>query len=188
MREDNVVPFRRPRRRWADSVSSLRQAMSLGIAPDFVAGVAIAALQLFAVVVAWPDGRIARGDATATPGLFFTCTVRGVHDGDGPIYCAEGQKVRLTAVAARELDGSCRRWHPCPAASGIAARDGLYWLTTGERLTCRKTGRSYGRVTAWCWRADGVELNCAMVEQRLALHWRRFDPDWQLCRQPPPAA
>lgn len=46
----------------------------------------------------------------------FTCTPIPVWDGDGPIWCAEGPKIRLAGIAARELDGSCRPAHPCPAA------------------------------------------------------------------------
>jgi len=55
-------------------------------------------------------------------GNHFTCTPTRVWDGDGPIWCAEGMKIRLAGVAAREIDGSCRAWQPCPAASGVAAR------------------------------------------------------------------
>ncbi len=140
------------------------------------------ALITFALALAFlPD----RNSATATPALHlangFTCDVTGVHDGDGPIYCADGRKVRLTAIAARELDESCRPWHPCPSASGTSARARLTALASGQRLTCEPTGESYGRITAWCWRADGVELNCAMVESGAALHWRRYDPANRLC-------
>lgn len=103
----------------------------------------------------------------------FRCTVTRVHDGDGPIHCREGQKIRLSGIAARELDESCNPGHPCPEASGAAARDALHRLASGQVLTCRATGTSYGRVTAWCWRDDGVELNCAMVASGTALRWDR---------------
>lgn len=112
----------------------------------------------------------------------FTCTVVKVHDGDGPIWCAEGPKVRLTAVAARELDGTCSAGHPCPAASGQQARQALWKLARGQVLRCEKTGTSYGRVTAWCWRRDGVELNCAMVRSGTALRWEKFDRQRRMCR------
>ncbi|MGB7406748.1 MAG: thermonuclease family protein [Pacificimonas sp.] len=111
----------------------------------------------------------------------FSCSVTHVYDGDGPIYCAEGAKVRLTAIAARELNEGCRPGHPCPDASGAHARDGLRALADGQRLNCEATGESYGRITAWCHRSDGVELNCAMVRKGLALHWQRYDPDGRLC-------
>jgi endonuclease YncB( thermonuclease family) len=34
-------------------------------------------------------------------GAAFTCTPVRVWDGDGPIWCAEGPKVRLAGIAAR---------------------------------------------------------------------------------------
>jgi endonuclease YncB( thermonuclease family) len=109
-----------------------------------------------------------------------------VHDGDGPIYCAEGPKIRLTAVAARELDESCSPGHPCPDASGAEAKAELTRLASGHVLTCEKTGMSYKRTTAWCWREDGLELNCAMVRSGKALAWPKFDPGNRLCRQRAP--
>jgi endonuclease YncB( thermonuclease family) len=113
----------------------------------------------------------------------FRCTVTGVHDGDGPIYCAEGPKIRLQAIAARELDGSCSPGHPCPAASAHSARMALDRLTRGQVLRCERTGTSYGRVTAWCWRADGREINCEMVRSGTALPWRKHNPAGRLCRR-----
>jgi endonuclease YncB( thermonuclease family) len=111
----------------------------------------------------------------------FPCTVTKVHDGDGPIWCAEGPKIRLTAIAAREMDETCSPGHPCPAASGAEAQQELESLATGHVLQCEKTGTSYKRVTAWCWREDGLELNCAMVMSGKALAWKRYDPDDRLC-------
>jgi endonuclease YncB( thermonuclease family) len=113
----------------------------------------------------------------------FLCTVTGVHDGDGPIYCAGGPKVRLTAVTARELDGTCSPGHPCPAATAQEARAALDRLTRGRTLRCEQTGTSYKRVTAWCWRADGREINCEMVRSGTAACWRKYDGDRRLCRR-----
>jgi endonuclease YncB( thermonuclease family) len=112
----------------------------------------------------------------------FTCTVTKVHDGDGPIWCAEGPKIRLTAVSARELDGTCSPGHPCPSASGLQAQQALWRLAGGQRLTCQATGSSYKRVTAWCWRPDGVELNCAMLKSGTVARWAKFDPQRRMCR------
>jgi endonuclease YncB( thermonuclease family) len=111
----------------------------------------------------------------------FSCTVTGVHDGDGPIYCAEGPKIRLQAVAARELDGSCNPGQPCPTASADDARLALDRLTRGQVLRCEATGMSYSRIVAWCWLPDGRSVNCAMVKSGTALAWRKFDPDGRLC-------
>jgi endonuclease YncB( thermonuclease family) len=132
---------------------------------------------VFALVFFWPS---------AGRGEMFVCSVTGIHDGDGPIYCAEGPKVRLTAIAARELDGSCSPGHPCPEASAAAATSELRRLALGQRLSCEKTGTSYTRTTAWCWRSDGVELNCAMMRSGKAAYWAKFDSAGRICKLPRP--
>ena len=66
--------------------------------------------------------------AVVPAGHTFQCTPTRVWDGDGPIWCAEGPRIRLSGVAARELDGSCSVGHPCPDADPIVARDGLVQL------------------------------------------------------------
>lgn len=43
----------------------------------------------------------------------FVCTPVAVWDGDGPIWCKEGPKIRIAGIAAREMDGTCSRGHPC---------------------------------------------------------------------------
>jgi hypothetical protein len=44
--------------------------------------------------------------AVVPAGIAFPCTPVAVWDGDGPIWCAEGPRLRLAGIAARELDGS----------------------------------------------------------------------------------
>lgn len=69
-------------------------------------------------------------------GTIFTCTPTHVWDGDGPIWCAEGPKIRLSGIATREIetrggqaaDAGCIHGHPCPTADGVAARDHLVQL------------------------------------------------------------
>jgi endonuclease YncB( thermonuclease family) len=41
-------------------------------------------------------------------GQTFACTPVAVYDGDGPVWCAEGPRIRLAGIAAREMDGTCR--------------------------------------------------------------------------------
>jgi endonuclease YncB( thermonuclease family) len=115
----------------------------------------------------------------------FTCTPTRVWDGDGPIWCAEGARVRLAGIASREIDSSCRRGHPCPRASGIAARDHLvrllggsrgrsregHILVSGPELRCIPHGTTYDRQAALCGGPLTGELNCEMVRSRLALAW-----------------
>jgi len=122
-------------------------------------------------------------------GLTFTCTPTAVYDGDGPIWCAEGPKVRLAGIAAREMDGSCNSGQPCPSASAKAARDHLVGLFGGPRgtlstghvrvearpMTCRSDGGARGdRTAAWCDMANGTDLNCAMVRSGTTLRWDRY--------------
>ena len=128
--------------------------------------------------------------ATVVPaGTTFACTPTRVWDGDGPIWCTEGPHVRLAGIAARELDGACKPGHPCPVASGVAARDRLVSLlggasgvaTTGHirvngpMLRCRSTGSVGGtRTGAWCTFPSGRDLSCAMVATGTVLRWPRF--------------
>src|SRR4051795_6817631 len=98
-------------------------------------------------------------------GETFRCTPVSVYDGDGPVWCAEGPKVRIAGVAAREMDGTCRRNQPCPAVGASDARDRLVRLFGGARgtlpeghiavrsvtMTCLSDGSAGGsRTAAWC--------------------------------------
>ena len=50
--------------------------------------------------------------AKVPEGSTFACTATAVWDGDGPIWCEEGPRIRLRGIAAREIDGTCRPGHP----------------------------------------------------------------------------
>lgn len=134
--------------------------------------------------------------AILSPGTHFTCTPVAVWDGDGPIWCAEGPRIRLASIAAREIDESCRRGHPCPTTSGRAARDHLVALLGGSRgtlrtghvavhgprLSCVSNGSAKGdRTGALCRSPEVGDLSCAMVRGGYALAWKRYGGD-QLCR------
>ena len=117
-----------------------------------------------------------------------SCTAVAVYDGDGPLWCEEGWKLRISGIAAREIDETCKPNHPCPAASGAAARDALVELLGGGTgrlgtghvtirpiaLNCQINGRSHDRLTAWCTLPDGRDLSCAMVATGTALPWEKF--------------
>lgn len=122
-------------------------------------------------------------------GQTFACTPVRVWDGDGPVWCAEGPRLRISGIAARELDGTCRTNQPCPDAPAIAARDALVDVLGGPRgttsdghvvvaggtMTCRSEGSAGGtRTAAWCTLADGRDLSCAMVATRTVLVWDRY--------------
>lgn len=129
------------------------------------------------------------GAGAASAGQAFSCTPERVWDGDGPIWCREGPRVRLSGIAAREIDGTCRLHHPCPTTSGPAARDGLvrllgrpmgeastgHVLVAGPALQCVSTGSAGGkRVAAWCRSPTHGDLSCAMVRGGYALRWERY--------------
>lgn len=103
--------------------------------------------------------------AVVPAGQSFECTPVRVWDSDGPIWCAEGSHVRLSNVAARELDRSCNIGHPCPDSDLIEARDAHVsligravgvWreghiLVDGQRLECQSDGVACGnRTAAFC--------------------------------------
>lgn len=128
--------------------------------------------------------------ATVIPaGQEFTCTPTRVWDGDGPIWCEEGPRIRLSGIATREMDGTCRSNQPCPDASAEEARDALvrlvgrptgrsqqgHVLVTGPAMTCMSVGSGVGtRTAAWCTSPIGGDLSCAMVAGGWALRWERY--------------
>ncbi|MES2905031.1 MAG: hypothetical protein V4696_12675 [Pseudomonadota bacterium] len=122
-------------------------------------------------------------------GLVFLCTPTAVWDGDGPVWCQEGPRLRLSGIAARELDGTCSPGHPCPDATALQARDALVNILGGARgalgtghirvragtMRCISTGSAGGnRTGAWCILADGRDLSCAMVASGTVLRWQRY--------------
>lgn len=129
-------------------------------------------------VFLWPSASTSSPE-TGSPG--FACQVSSVTDGD-TLRCADGTRVRLHAIAARERDETCSPGHPCPTASGASATAKLAELAGGQTLACRSTGTSYDRVTAICNTASGVEINCAMVRSGTAVVWERFNRTTPICR------
>jgi endonuclease YncB( thermonuclease family) len=122
-------------------------------------------------------------------GITFTCTPTHVYDGDGPIWCAEGPRIRLSGIAAREMNNSCKVGHPCPSASATEARDALvkligsptgksrdgHILVKGGALQCTSVGGAGGkRTAAWCTSAKSGDLSCAMVSGKWAAKWDRY--------------
>jgi len=131
----------------------------------------------------------ATGPVIVPAGETFTCTPTRVWDGDGPVWCAEGPRLRLAGVAAREIDGTCRDNQPCPTASAQAARDALvallgvptgrsadgHILIQGAPLTCRSEGSAGGtRTAAWCTSPTAGDLSCALVATRTVLVWQQY--------------
>ena len=122
-------------------------------------------------------------------GTSFTCTPMRVWDGDGPIWCAEGPRIRLAGIAAREIDGTCRRGHPCPRPSGVQSRNHLaslvgvvtgksregHLLVRGPGLRCMSEGNAKGeRTAAWCTAPRIGDLSCRMIKDGFAARWERY--------------
>lgn len=128
-------------------------------------------------------------------GIVFVCTPVAVWDGDGPIWCEEGPKIRLSGIAAREIDETCKVGHPCPSASGVAARNYLVGLLGGPKGTlktghirvrgpvmrCTSYGGGKGTRTAALCSVAGRDLSCEMVRAKVAVRWSKYGGD-RLCR------
>jgi endonuclease YncB( thermonuclease family) len=123
-------------------------------------------------------------------GQRFQCTPIAVWDGDGPVWCREGKKLRIAGIAAREIDNSCRPGQPCPPASGRQARDrlvGLFGGPTGRwsdghitvsapAMNCLSAGQGKGsRTAAWCILANGRNLSCEMIATGTVMRWASYD-------------
>ena len=130
-------------------------------------------------------------------GPSFTCTPVRVYDGSGPIWCAEGPKVRLWGIAVRELDNSCRPTRACPKVTGVQSRDYLVQLLGGAKgvtssghtivagpvLSCEwlNTNPQNGKTNAWCRAPRIGDLSCAMVRGDHAALFYRHGGD-KVCR------
>jgi endonuclease YncB( thermonuclease family) len=119
--------------------------------------------------------------------LIFACAVLSIHDGDSltrrerindkPI------KVRLAAIDTPEMPGACRKDRVCAPGNPHRAKASLVKLAAGKTLRCERTGTSWGRITAWCRTAAGVDLSCAQFRAGFAVRLAQFDRDRKLCRR-----
>jgi len=122
-------------------------------------------------------------------GVTFICTPIAIWDGDGPIWCAEGPRIRIAGVAAREMDGTCKPDQPCPAVGAVDSRNRLVRLFGGPKgtlpnghikvraapMTCHSEGSAGGaRTAAWCNSQDFGDLSCAVVRAGGAIQWARY--------------
>ena len=127
--------------------------------------------------------------AVVPAGQSFQCTPTRVWDGDGPVWCAEGPRIRLSGVAAKELDGTCSVGHPCPDAPAISARDALvsligmpigqsregHILVSGPTMLCRSDGGAGGnRTAAFCISPRSGDISCKMVAGGWAAKWQKY--------------
>jgi len=116
----------------------------------------------------------------------FTCDVIRVHDGDGPLWCRSGQKVRIAGVQAPDFESAqpCRRpaarraAYTCDDDAAKRSRTIVERLVLHHRLSCQPVDRSYNRVVARCTLPDGRSLSCAVIAAgaatRWPAYWRRY--------------
>ncbi len=120
--------------------------------------------------------------AQVTTGQSFTCTVIRVHDGDGPLTCANGVKIRIAGVQAPDFESAepCRVGKPgyvCDDTRARAAQRVTAGLTLGKRLHCTAVDKSWNRVVARCWLPDNRSLTCAVIARggwAWPEYWRRY--------------
>lgn len=116
--------------------------------------------------------------ATAAPAA-FACTVVRVHDGDGPLWCRQGPKVRIAGVQAPDFENAspCRTGranYVCSDAKARASRRIVESLVLNKTLRCQPVDRSYSRVVARCTLPDGRSLSCATIAAGAAVRWDRY--------------
>lgn len=113
----------------------------------------------------------------------FECRVTKVHDGDGPLWCADGRKVRIAGTQSPDFEDTdpCRRGKAAYVCSDVLARRSqqiVERLTLNLTLRCQPVDRSYSRIVARCTLPDGRSLSCATIAagaaQRWDYYWRRY--------------
>lgn len=115
--------------------------------------------------------------ASAAPS--FSCTVTRVHDGDGPLWCANHIKIRVAGIQAPDFEDAvpCRERRAAYVCSNVAAarsRVLVERLTLHRTMTCQALGQSYARVVARCTLPDGRSLSCAILAAGAAVRWERY--------------
>lgn len=109
----------------------------------------------------------------------FVCHVVRVYDGDGPITCRNGIKVRVAGVQAPDFERAspCRQRKPgyvCDDAKAHASQRIAAGLVLGKVLDCRPVGRSFARIVARCQLPDGRSLSCALIAAGAATRWDSY--------------
>ncbi len=127
--------------------------------------------------------------AAATSPAPFPCTVVKVHDGDGPLWCREGPKVRIAGVQAPDFESAspCRTKranYVCSNTKARASQRIVERLTLGRTMSCLPVDKSYSRVVARCTLPDGRSLTCATLAAGAAVRWDQYWRKYRLseCR------
>src|SRR6476469_4617886 len=109
--------------------------------------------------------------AQSSSGGQFACPVAYVHDGD-TFRCADGTRIRLSAIDAPEMPGACRPGRACAPGDPYEAKSTLERLINGRTVECQPTGTTYDRIAAWC-SVGGVDLSCTLLASGRAIRLAR---------------
>lgn len=120
--------------------------------------------------------------ALAVAPASFTCDVTRVHDGDGPLWCSNGKKIRIAGIQAPDFESAepCRRSdvrrinYTCDDRAAEKSQRIVSRMALGKRLLCEPQGKSYSRVVARCTLPDGRSLSCAVIAAGAAVRWDRY--------------
>lgn len=110
-------------------------------------------------------------------GAWSICPERGarstcVHDGD--TFWLAGEKFRLAAIDAPEMNGKC----PAERTLALRSRDRLAALLSRGGLDVRREGHDrYGRTLARV-QIDGIDVGATLVSERLARPWYGHREPW----------
>lgn len=112
----------------------------------------------------------------------FSCDVVRVHDGDGPLWCRSGEKVRIAGIQAPDFESAepCRRPdarrtnYTCDDRAAARSQRIVSSLVMGKRLICQPMGKSYSRIVVRCTLPDGRSLSCAAIAAGAAVRWDRY--------------
>lgn len=109
------------------------------------------------------------GGSAESKGDLFACSVPTHHDGDAIRCEGQSRSMRLYAIDAPEMPGSCRPGRDCTPGDPFAARDHLASLTRWTPVRCRTLETDhYGRAVVQCF-AGSVDLSCQMVADGFAV-------------------
>jgi len=98
--------------------------------------------------------------------------VRYVVDGDSLYIDGHKPQVRLWGVNTPEIG----------EAGYQEAKDFLFQIAQGRRITCRKMHTSHKRTVAQCFLPDGSDIGGLMIKSGHAVEWRNFSKGYYSSR------
>lgn len=94
---------------------------------------------------------------------------------DGDTIEIGGTRIRFDGIDAPESRQTCRDADGKKYRCGQRSADALdEFLAVSRPTSCTPKGKSYDRVVASCWRADGEDVSAWMVRHGYAVDWPRY--------------